>query len=251
MQIRRHIPGLALMLMLLLPASASATWGNGCSNENNNHCYALAIWNMAGEGEEVKGMSSNFAVYHMYVWPSYNGHGQSLQDEQWMSDAAGAWVEDGDLAGTHYYTEEGREENPYSIHWFYAYSYNGKTIPEYIAPWTYQGGEWIGYTLDDPSNNGTWCEQIQTTQVACQGGFPVYATRVELGMEAADEVQPENLAKSETGVQHRNGNWYHWNKAQLRTVKWGESGEEGAYVCIQSWASPAGYDTFGSPAAEC
>src|SRR5580704_17291507 len=157
----RYLPGLVVAVLSLSPASASATWGKKCNEADNSHCYGLAQWVMTGEGEgvggsgeEVKGLSSTITTYHMLV-PLWE-NGDFVSDEQWMSDTHGRWVEDGQLAGAKYASEEGKNVNGYSLHWFYA-SDNGSEAPEFVAPWGYEGGEFISYTLDDPYNNGVWC----------------------------------------------------------------------------------------------
>ncbi len=250
---RRYLTGLVVVSWLLLPASASATWGNKCSLGNVHHCYAVAEWPMTGSGngggEEVKGISSEFYTTAMLV-PEWQ-QGDFVTNEQWMIGYNGRWVEDGQIAGYNSPTEEGREVNYDSLHWFYAYENTGNgSVPVYVAPWTYNGYEWRSYTLWDPGNNGTWCERIGEPQVACQSGFRKYATVAELGMEAADEQQPENGGKSRTGGQWLDGSWHHWLKANNETVDFNGDSEAG-YVCVTPFEAIPGYINFGTPTSHC
>jgi hypothetical protein len=207
-----------------------------------------------GGGEEVKALSSQILTTVMNV-PFWE-EGAFVDDEQWMVDEHNIgksnsyvhWIEDGQTAGNNYYTEEGREVNDDSLHWFYAYE-NGHYV-EYVAPWTFPGWTWISYTLSDPSNNGSWCEKIEETQVACQSGFSKYANAVEVGMEAADQAQPENSGKDQTVVQHVNGDWYYWNEAKWSTVGPGDESEAGA-MCVTGYEDIAGYVNFATPADLC
>jgi hypothetical protein len=242
--------GLILALALLVPASASASWGKNCSfgGKEENHCYAIAEWLMKNTGEEVKGVSSEIATTAMSV-PNWES-GDFITNEQWMSDPnSGRWVEDGQGAGFNNAHEEGREINGASLHWFYAYQTSVFAL--YVAPWTYEGWTYISYTLSDPSNNGEWCEKIGTVQVACQGGFVKYSKDVEVGMEAADTSAPENAGLDRTGVQHLDGNWYHWNEAEWRTENYvGE--DEKAYVCAKGYEpGVAAYIKWGTPNNRC
>lgn len=241
--LRAHcVAALIAALTVLLPASAGATWGNKCSLGSTHHCYAIAEWAMSGTGngggEEVKGLSSEIMTTAMSVpqWQSRD----FVDDEQWMTAPSGRWVEDGQTSGN--------AIDCCSLHWFYAYQ-NG-VYNEYVAPWTYEGWTWISYTLSDPENNGSWCEKIGAVQVACQGGFSKYATLVQVGMEAADEQQPENAGKDRTGVQHLDGNWYHWNGAEWVTQDY-NGDAEGSYVCAKGFEAIAGYINFGTPANKC
>jgi hypothetical protein len=243
----RLLVGLAVAVSLLVPASANAVWGNNCQWSAAHHCYAKAEWKMKGSGsgggEEVKGLSSEINTTAMWV-PNWETQ-SFVSNEQWMANwKQNRWVEDGQTAGENKQTEEGREVNGQSLHWFYAYN-NASGYAEYVAPWTYPGWTWISYTLSDPGNNGSWCEKIGTVQVACQGGFTKYATDVQVGMEAADELRPENSGKDRTGVQHLDGNWYHWNQAQWETVN-NDGTSEAGVVCVGGYEAIAGYINFGT-----
>jgi hypothetical protein len=240
---------LAFVACLVVPTSANATWANNCS-QYGPHCYALADWKMKGSGsgggEEVKGLSSEINTTAMSV-PLWEGKA-FVDDEQWMAQyQTNKWVEDGQMAGGNYQTEEGREVNGQSLHWFYAFN-TGNIYSEYEAPWTYPGWTWISYTLSDPGSNGSWCEKIGTVQVACQGGFSKYGTEVQVGMEAADEVRPENSGKDRTGVQHLDGNWAYWNKAEW--WMWNAAGstkdEQGYGICTTGFENIAGYVNWGT-----
>jgi hypothetical protein len=209
-----------------------------------------------GGGEEVKALSSQIltTVMNVPLWED----GDFVTNEHWMldehdfrsgSDPYVHWVEDGQMAGADDPTEEGREINDDSLHWFYAYDVGHGVVP-YVAPWTFPGWTWISYTLSDPDNNGSWCEKIEETQVACQGGFPKYANAVEVGMEAADEAQPENSGKDETNVQHVNGDWYWWNEARWSTVGNGDESEAGV-TCVTGYGGDAGWVNFATPADLC
>jgi hypothetical protein len=243
---------LTMAVALILPADASATWAGGkCSVSSEDHCYGVASWEMSGSGEgggeEVKGLSSEIITSAMQVPLWYEG--DFVDDEQWMTGKYGHWVEDGQTAGNNVAEEEGREVNGTSLHWFYAYD-NG-SYNEYVAPWTYEGWTPIQYTLWDPENNGSWCEKIEKVQVACQSGFRKYATTVEVGMEAADEEAPENAGwVHSTGVQHLDGNWYTWNKAEWETVNYHRESVS-AYVCTVGYQGIAAYVDWATPNNKC
>jgi hypothetical protein len=254
MAYRRHVTGLVVMLALLLPASALATWGNKCSAGNGQHCYATATYEMTGSGngggEEVKGLSSEIATTAMSVplWES----GNFVTNEQWMSDPRGYWIEDGQIGGYNLWTEQGREVNGNSLHWFYASELGGFIV--YVAPWTYPGWTYESYTLSDPGNNGVWCAKIGATEVgeSCRSGFRKYSNNVEVGMEAGDEQQPENAGLDRTGVQWTEGNWHNWAKAKVETVHDGGSPGESAYICAKANGSGIPGDIgWGSPNNRC
>lgn len=247
-------------VLLWLPATANAEWGSNCNPKY--HCYALAAYSMSGGGggggEEVMGLDSEIVTEAMNVPLWEYGEGESayfVSNEQWMRAPKGNWVEDGQLAGDKSASEEGREVNGKSLHWFYAFD-NGvsegqKWFQEYVAPWTYPGWTPETYSLADPNRNGTWCEYINGPQVNCDDNYAMYATDVEIGMEADEEVQPETLGYvANTGVENQWGEWEYWKKAELETVrKMGRP--EGEYVCAEKIASHPGYISFGTPANKC
>src|ERR1700689_2162402 len=178
--------GVALLVWGLASATvlapvASATWGKKCSAGETHHCYALSIWEMTGSGngggEEVMGESSEFYTVSMLV-PYWEDH-DFVTNEQWMSNPAGGWAEDGQLAGYNYYTEEGHEVNDDSLHPFYAFDLHG-VFTVWVDPETVEGYEWRSYTEEDPERNGTWCARFESTIVECKAGFDKYSNEVEL-----------------------------------------------------------------------
>jgi hypothetical protein len=242
---------------LAVPSLASAGWGNGCSLGNGHHCYAIANWEMTGTGEgggeEVKGLSSEIQTTAMEV-PEVKENGPFVTNEQWADLPSGTserWIEDGQIAGYDLWTEEGREINGKSLHWFYASELGGFLL--YIAPWTKEGFTWVSYTLSDPANNGRWCAKIETSEISesCRSGFKKYATAVQVGEEAATEAKPENAGKDRTGVQHLDGNWYHWNGAAWETTDYTGTKSESAYMCVKGYEAIAGYINWGTPNNKC
>jgi hypothetical protein len=233
----RHLTVFSLLVLvvvaLAVPATASATWGGECKikvEPEDYHCYGTAEWVMSNKGEEVKGLSSVIYTSAMYV-PEWNLHeGQVfVSNEQWaiFPQDHGYWVEDGQLAGS--------ENNCCSLHKFYAYD-EAKGLHETTLPSTVEGYTWNSFTLEDPSNNGGWCERYGPSEtLACQGGYgyPAYAKAVEVGAEMSDETKPENSGKDQTGVQHLNGGWYHWNEA------WWYSNSKD--VCVGGYEDIAAY----------
>ncbi len=251
---------LCMLLCLIVPATASAEWGNKCNAKL--HCYGIARFKMkgtgAGNGEEAEAMSSEIVTDAMNVPGWEVGEGATsyvVTNEQWMRAPKGNWVEDGQLAGDKNATEEGKEVNGKSLHWFYAYnnrvSEGVNNYHEYNSPWTYPGWTPEAYALNDPNRNGTWCEIIGSVQVNCDGNYAMYATEVEIGMEAGDEQQPENMGYVQnTGVENQWGEWEYWKKAEIETINKMLQSEAG-YTCAKSIASHPGYISFGTPANEC
>ena len=244
--------GFALLVWGLASATvlapvASATWGKKCSAGETHHCYALSIWEMTGSGngggEEVMGESSEFYTVSMLV-PYWEDH-DFVTNEQWMSNPAGGWAEDGQLAGYNYYTEEGHEVNDDSLHPFYAFDLHG-VFTVWVDPETVEGYEWRSYTEEDPERNGTWCARFASTIVECKAGFDKYSNEVELGMEAGDEAQPENAGYARTGAQFTGGGWYHWGKEVNETRDYDDE-SEGAYICTRNYETIPGYIEWGTP----
>jgi hypothetical protein len=249
----RWVAGLIVASALALPATATATWGNKCSLGNNQHCYAIASWLMSGTGngggEEVKGMGAEIATTGMNV-PQWE-NGDFVTNEEWMSEPRGWWEEDGQIAGYNLWTEEGREVNCCSLHWFYASDLNGFLV--YVAPWTYPGWTYINYHINDPGNDGRWCSTIGSVEVgeSCRSGFTKYATAIELGMEAADEQQPQNAGlDNSTAAQWRDGSWHNWSRATVETVHY-SGANESAYVCAKNWNPAPGFIKWGTPNNVC
>ncbi len=56
-------------------------------------------------------------------------------------------------------------------------------------------------------------------------------------MEATGEVEPVNAGKDQTGVQHTDGNWYHWNEAWWR---------QETNTCVSGYEYIAAYINFGT-----
>jgi hypothetical protein len=243
----------AVFTTLLTPA-ASATWGHKCSAGNTHHCYGVAEWEMTGTGngggEEVKGISGEINTFAMSVplWESND----FVTNEMWMVGPGGGWAEDGQIAGYDYYTEGGHEVNGYSLHPFYAFNIGtGGTFSIYIYPGTVGGNEWgHAYTEEDPATNGNWCARFGTTEtVACDGTYAKFATKVEGGMEAADEQQPENAGQDRIIAQWTNGTWHTWNRADYEAVDYSGESEAG-YVCASNYGgSSAGYTQWGTPSS--
>lgn len=242
-----------LISLLVLAPSASATWGNKCSAGEGHHCYGQSTWSMTGSGsgggEEVMGLHSEFYTISMLV-PLYES-GDFVTNEQWMVGPRGGWAETGEIAGYDYYTEEGQNINGYSLHYFYAFDPDGtkENFSVYVTPWTVGGYEWHSYSVEDPNRNGEWCVKFNTTVEACHTGFAIYSVNVKVGMEAADEQQPENAGKDKTQAEFTNGPWYPWITAENETVAYGGANES-AYICARNWESYPGYIEWGTPTSK-
>jgi hypothetical protein len=247
---------LVSVVLMLNPVTAHAEWGNGCRYELPRHCYAQARWKMSGSGEgggeEVKGLLSEINTTVMLV-PGWE-HGYFVTNEQWASfHPSEYWVEDGQIAGYDYHTEEGHEVNDDSLHWFFAWFGIGG-FQKYVAPWTYAGWTWVSYGLADPDDNTEWCFKIGEPWIGCTTagmyGFPKYANEVTVGAETADEAQPETSAKDRTTVQHLNGDWYDWNTATWQTESH-EHANESAWLCVTAYGDVAGDINFATPNDLC
>jgi hypothetical protein len=72
-----------------------------CSNAANNHCYAIAGWDVTGSPSGFLGDATNIRSNCMTLG-SYSG--SELQNEMWMSnnDNNNSWVEAGIKIGVHY-----------------------------------------------------------------------------------------------------------------------------------------------------
>lgn len=243
-----------VVLATVLAPTASATWGRHCSAGENHHCYGIAEWAMTGSGngtgEEVKGISGEIATDIMSV-PLWE-NGDFITNEMWLNapEAEGGWAEDGQIAGYDYHTEEGHEVNGSSLHPFYAYQENnGPGFSIYIYPGTVAAGSWQPYSEEDPSLNGYWCAGFGFGTAACKGGYPEFATDVQVGMEAADERQPQNAGQDHIIAQYTEGTWHTWPHAEyLSEYYYGES--EAGYICAANYGGLApGYTQWGTPSS--
>jgi hypothetical protein len=237
-------------LLAILAPSASATWGNKCSYGEGHHCYAIAEWEMDGNGygsgEEVNGVVASMYTTAMVV-PLFE-QGDFVNNETWMIGPGGGWEETGQAAGHNYYTEEGHNINDDSLHYFYAWEIGPeKRYEQYITPWTVEGYEWHGYSVEDPERNGRWCVKFYTATEACEGTFATYGTTVQVGMEAADEQQPENAGKDESLTEFTNGNWYPWGSATRHLTEAYGGANESSYICIVQNGSDPGNVQWGAP----
>lgn len=243
------------VLATLLTPTASATWGNKCSAGNGHHCYGIAEWSMSGSGngggEELKGISGEIASDAMSVplWEK----GDFVTNEMWMDapESEGGWAEDGQIAGYDYSTEEGHEVNGYSLHPFYAYEPNNGAgaFEIYISPGTFAAGSWESYSEEDIYTNGVWCAGFPAGTAACKGGYPAFATDVQVGMEAADERQPENAGQDHIIRQNTTGTWETWPHATYESEDYNGESEAG-YVCAANYGHLApGYTQWGTPSS--
>ncbi len=244
-----QVVALVAVFAFAVPAAANASWGKKCSDESGlYHCYAIAEWKTSeGSSEEVRGLSSEIQTREMQVPAWYDG--DFVSNEQWMAQPGDKWVEDGQIAGVDSPSEEGLEVNGKSLHWFYAY--NNGSWGEYVAPWTYPGWIWQTYTLEDREANGHWCEKINLVWVSCQAGFHTYATKVAVGMEAADEIQPRNRGMDRTGTESKSGEWHEWPWGAVWVMQNNLNESEFGVTCVQGYEPPSGDVIFGTPASEC
>jgi hypothetical protein len=221
---------------LMITASASASWGRkaigggACSAGEGHHCYAVAEWFMPHGNEKIEGLSTNVITTAMNV--PYWQNGDFVDNEQWANFPNGRWVEDGQTAGNGY--------DAISLHWFYAYKNcaAANCYWENLAPWADRQG-WVpnSYTVSS-IGGGTWCFKIGSVQTECDGGFDTYTKDVEAGAEFADEAEPANSGKQETGVQWIEGAWHHWAAAAWF--------HEAAGTCVSGWQNIAGYINYGT-----
>jgi hypothetical protein len=203
-----------------------------------------------GGGEELKGISGEIASDAMSVpfWES----GDVVTNEMWLNapESEGGWAEDGQLAGENDSTEEGHEVNGTSLHPFWAYNgNNGGKFTIYVYPGTVAPGSWQSYSEEDIYTNGYWCAGLSFGTAECKGGYPAFATDVQVGMEAGDERQPENAGQDHIIRQNTTGTWETWPHAAYESED--SNGEsEAGYVCAANYGGLApGYTQWGTPSS--
>jgi hypothetical protein len=94
---------------------------------------------------------------------------------------------------------------------------------------------WANYGMR-ASGSGVWCWYIGVnweTRTACMGGFSTYSKRLEDGMEAAQNFDPENAGSIETSAQHLDGKLCAWNKARFEKMSYTKV--EVPNVCVNQY----------------
>jgi hypothetical protein len=191
-----------------------------------------------GSGEEVMGVDSEFYTTAMLV-PDWEQGIDFVSNEQWMSGPNGGWAEDGQLAGAGI--------NDDALYYFYAFKVGSGELNVTPTPLNIEGYQWHNYGIEDAARNGDWCVNFNHAVEACETGFATYSPEIQVGMEAADELQPENAGKDLTGAQFTNGGWYHWgSKTQNETRAYGGASES-SYICATDWEPYAGEIQWGTP----
>jgi hypothetical protein len=171
---------------------------------------------MNGSSESVKGATFVPDTTNMNVPESEPQHGASdVNNEGWLEFlyTGGGWLEAGQKAGG----ESGCcVLHPFIAHAVYVYEKKA---------YGYESYTWTGvnaspqnvYQIEDPANNGTWCEYIWGNQVACtnEGSYwPPYATHLAAGIEATDDFHPTNAGSQEVNYMARNGEFRAWGGSE-------------------------------------
>ena len=189
-------------------AHAAATWKCRLGGEENEHCYALSIWNMH-PGEHVEGAEAlvDTELDDAYEWES----GAFISNEIWLHWNSGPqqWVETGSIVGDY--------ASCCTIHPFVAYKIAGQSFKMLRNEGlVYSANQYYQYQISGQSDDGHWCLYIGSSQVTCPYFGTGYksATLLEDGMEAAASAW-----EADNGVNQVNGWWsdakHHWDFDEL------------------------------------
>lgn len=230
---RKAIGAIAIALIVMFcggvfAATARASWEEGkCSAADNNHCYAIAEWNLKNPPEEAKGGVAYMTTDSIDApgWAS----GDFVDNEMWVSFPGGNWLESGQTAGNGY--------DCCTIHAFWAYQRDG-TYEEWLAP-TAGNPPTNHYIIEDtsPGSSRNWCiywgEYV--TQACFSEMFPAYASDLEAGIEAATNEKPENEGSDEVAVVLKSGEWHSWSgpETESKFTKINYKREPVSKLCIK------------------
>ncbi len=186
-----------------------ASWGAGCSTSNGHHCYALTTWLMNATNEKVRGAESDINTYAMNV-PDWSGGG-FVDNELWVvfpgtrSPVNGEeyWVELGQEAGS--------KGDCCTLRWFTGWN-RAQGLDANWSPWTMPYNNFARYRTDSQMNN-VWCFGIEGNPAGCIGGFPLYAKRLDVGIEVATNIKPVNGMQEQSNAVWTNGTTHPWNYA--------------------------------------
>ncbi len=209
------IPPLAMLVVVLtLTPAAWASWGGGECHEGGpaGHCYSVTYWSMSqAAGESVKGLVDVPYTTTMNVPEYYNN--AFVNDESWLSftNAQSGWLEIGQTAGS---SRGSGESSCCTLHPFIAHSLTstGAGYEQYFW-WGVNASPQNIYKIEDPANNGNWCEYIWENVVDCHtkpGYWPAYATELQAGMEVYTNGRPSNAGSQQVAAIARNGEHRAW-----------------------------------------
>ncbi len=186
--------------------------------------------------EQILGLTSWITTERMNVPEWFRG--AIVDDEEWAAmEPYGFWVEAGDEAGKGLYGAD-----CCSLRWFTAYNngkYKANETPYNVSPWT------PNQYLMKFAGGSAWCFEINSSPEGCDYGFVASASIAQVGMEAAEESEPENWGHDSTAAEWTNQTWHNWNFARYYASKYG-----GAYttnVCVgQNGYAYPGWGAWGT-----
>jgi hypothetical protein len=210
----------------MLTRPAAAAWGPNLECEGsvvptNRHCYALAERNIQRYGgvlASIDFVDTDYNTYPSVEVPLTNQE-SFITMEQWIAfpgQRAPGWIETGQEAGIFGFTPEERVV----IHPFYAEQLKGVFKHEFSESVVPAGGPAFAnpepynhYVLFDAEHNGRWHIYWGCCEVGYYGGgWPVYLTEQQAGMEAADAARPTEYGRQEVAASD-GGQWTPWSGA--------------------------------------
>lgn len=235
---RSMLISLGALGALCLPASAQAFWGphHECAGETEvqkgegEHCYALAERNVASYGGVLASIDFVDTDYNTYPTVSIPAGG-FVDNEEWISfpaDHDEGWIETGQAMGLPY---DNSSQQSVEIHPFFAekiyfgsdYNHGKGTYHETLAEYTLPAGgpafakhnpieeAYNHYSIFDAEKNGDWHIYWGCCEVGSYGGgWPVYLTYQEAGIEAAAASRPYEYGRQEV-ADSDGGAWGPWS----------------------------------------
>lgn len=144
---------------------------NLCKEED--HCYALFENHSTFEGTYVDLLTSSASV------PEWEACSR-FQNETWVRFEDGGWVEDGDTMGAIGGNCGTHTDTP-----VYFYAGQEPNNPENYYEQDFGSGPAIGswfHVQEQDEGNGTWCAFINSEEVTCKAGLPLFSSQQEAGL---------------------------------------------------------------------
>jgi hypothetical protein len=213
---------LGALCVFCMPATAQANWGpsNECgvkAEPKNEHCYALSERNTAAYGGVLASIDFVDTDYNSYPIVSVPAGG-FVTNEEWISfesQGVTGWIETGQAMGDPY---DSSNQESVEVHPFYAEERSNGEYHEYLSPSTLPAGgpafeksePYNHYVLFDSEKNGRWHIYWGCCEVGYYGGgWPVYLTEQEAGIEAATSSRPYEYGREEV-ADSDGGAWTPW-----------------------------------------